>query len=496
MATSDPPKGGDGRDLRLLVAEDNEHDYVLLLLELRRGGYRPTGIRVDTAETMEAALAQPWDLVISDWSMPSFSALAVLGLLAKHGVPTPCIIMSGTVGEETAVKALQAGALDFVPKDRPFRLASAVERALAEAANRRARIAAENELRASEQRYRTVFEHAPEAILAYDLDTTTLLDANESAAKLFSAVRAEQLIRTARTVLSMPMQAGGASADLAREMAEQAKRGERVVREWNYVHADGHVIPCELRIVALAIGDRLIGRASIVDISDRKRLEEIRARTAELELQNRRIREANRLKSEFLANMSHELRTPLNAIIGFTELLYDGQVPEGAPQHHEFLGDILTSGRHLLQLINDVLDLAKVEAGKLEFRPEPVEPARLVGEVVSILRTTASGRRVRVEVEVDPSVDNISIDPNRFKQIAYNYLSNALKFTPEGGRVVVRVRPDATGHAGRGVAGFASRSRTAASASRRQISPSCSSSSSNSRAAPASAIRGPAWGSR
>src|SRR5688572_6588854 len=137
--------------------------------------------------------------------------------------------------------------------------------------------------------------------------------------------------------------------------------------------------------------------------------------------------------------MSHELRTPLNAIIGFSELLHDGQVQPDMPQYQEFLGDILTSGRHLLQLINDVLDLAKVEAGKLEFRPENVELGKVIGEVVAITRTTAASKRINVETEIDASIGPVKLDPNRLKQIAYNYLSNALKFTPDGGRVTIRV---------------------------------------------------------
>jgi PAS domain S-box-containing protein len=159
-------------------------------------------------------------------------------------------------------------------------------------------------------------------------------------------------------------------------------------------------------------------------------------------LQNRRINEANRLKSEFLANMSHELRTPLNAIIGFAELLFDGEVEPASPQHKEFLGDILASGKHLLQLINDILDLAKVEAGKLEFHPEPMDPKRLVGEVCAILRSTVAGKNLSITADVDPSLTDLVLDGARFKQILYNYLSNALKFTSEGGRVVVRVQPE------------------------------------------------------
>lgn len=147
---------------------------------------------------------------------------------------------------------------------------------------------------------------------------------------------------------------------------------------------------------------------------------------------------ASRYKSLFLANMSHELRTPLNAIIGFAELMYDGVVPPGSPQQKEFLGDVLTSGRHLLQLINDVLDLSKVEAGKLEFRPEPVDLDRIIGEVLAILRTTAAERRLVVDFEVDPAIGEVVLDPARLKQVLYNYVSNALKFTNEGGQVHIR----------------------------------------------------------
>src|SRR5262249_24812070 len=108
------------------------------------------------------------------------------------------------------------------------------------------------------------------------------------------------------------------------------------------------------------------------DVTDRKRLAEARRRAEELEVENRLAGEASRLKSDFLANMSHELRTPLNAVVGFAELLRDAKVGPVNPQQKEFLRDILTSSRDLLQLINDVLDLARVEAGKIEFRPSRV----------------------------------------------------------------------------------------------------------------------------
>jgi CheY-like chemotaxis protein len=113
-----------------------------------------------------------------------------------------------------------------------------------------------------------------------------------------------------------------------------------------------------------------------------------------------------------------------------------------AAKQQEFLGDILNSGRHLLQLINGVLDLAKVEAGKVEFHPEPLDPAQLVGEVVAILRTSASTRGIQVEAAIHPDLKELVIDPARLKQVLYNYLSNALKFSADGGRVAVRLTPE------------------------------------------------------
>ncbi len=172
------------------------------------------------------------------------------------------------------------------------------------------------------------------------------------------------------------------------------------------------------------------------------RTEQLAAANQELEAFSRQLEQANRLKSEFLANMSHELRTPLNAIIGFAELMHDGQVGQVSDLHKEFLGDILSSSHHLLQLINDVLDLAKVESGKMEFRPEPVDLSRIVGQVLETLKSLAAKNRIHIDAEIDPSLGGLYIDPGKLKQVLYNYLSNAIKFTPEGGRVALRIRPE------------------------------------------------------
>jgi signal transduction histidine kinase/CheY-like chemotaxis protein len=182
------------------------------------------------------------------------------------------------------------------------------------------------------------------------------------------------------------------------------------------------------------------------EVTERRALaERLHRQNTDLEQQSRRAQEATRLKSEFLANMSHELRTPLNAIIGFAELMHDGKVGTVSAPHQECLADILTSSRHLLQLINDVLDLSKVEAGKMEFRPERVELAKLVGEVRDILRGLSAKKRIALAIEIDPALDEVVLDPGKLKQVLYNYLSNALKFTPEGGRVTLAARRERGG---------------------------------------------------
>jgi PAS domain S-box-containing protein len=185
--------------------------------------------------------------------------------------------------------------------------------------------------------------------------------------------------------------------------------------------------------------------AAVSDITERKHLEEqLRSQNEALEEQNRRANDASRLKSEFLANMSHELRSPLNGIIGFTELLYDGKLGPLPERPREFLGRIHSSATHLLQLINGVLDLSKVEAGLLEFRPERVSLSRVIQEVTGVLGTLAAEKQTRIETEIDASVEEVVSDPGRLRQILYNYLSNALKFTSMGGKVVVKAKSEGT----------------------------------------------------
>ncbi len=172
----------------------------------------------------------------------------------------------------------------------------------------------------------------------------------------------------------------------------------------------------------------------------------VRLRTSELTELNRRLGEnnqellrASRMKSEFLANVSHELRTPLNAIIGFTELLLDPKHEVSARERGEYLEDILSSGRHLLDLINDLLDLSKIEAGKMSLHLEEFVAEDVVDEALTMIQNVARMKGVAVSSSCEPGLPAIFADAAKTKQILYNLLSNAVKFTPERGRVSVGV---------------------------------------------------------
>jgi PAS domain S-box-containing protein len=236
-------------------------------------------------------------------------------------------------------------------------------------------------------------------------------------------------------------------AEVTRTFRSAVEGQHDYVCQYRVVWPDGSVHWLAARAKVRHEGGRATRMLGVVaEVTQQRLAEEARLKAERLEAENRQIIEANRLKSQFLANMSHELRTPLNAIIGFADLLEGGAVPVDSDKHRQFLGHIGTSGRHLLQLINDVLDLSKVESGKFEFVPEPVHLPALVQEVRDILDPSLQRKQLDFTVELDPEVHELVLDPARLRQVLYNYVSNAIKFTPARGRVTVRARPEGAEH--------------------------------------------------
>jgi signal transduction histidine kinase len=169
---------------------------------------------------------------------------------------------------------------------------------------------------------------------------------------------------------------------------------------------------------------------AVIAIENVRLFTEIQDKTQQLEI-------ANRHKSEFLANMSHELRTPLNAVIGFSEVLIERMFGEINPKQEEYLQDILSSGKHLLSLINDILDLSKIEAGRMELEAQPFDLPAALDNALTLIKERAARHSIGLEVHVEAQIGEIVADERKVKQVLLNLLSNAVKFTPEGGKITM-----------------------------------------------------------
>jgi PAS domain S-box-containing protein len=707
-----------GKPLHVLIVEDSEEDSLLLLRELKRGGYDVEFERVETATAMLSALAQKtWDLILSDYSLPQFNAPQALDILKSSDLDLPFIIISGTIGEETAVAALKAGANDFLVKGQFARLGPAIERELREAESRRERRRAEDQLKYQAR----LLRHINDAVIATD-DQLRITAWNRAAEKMYGWASEEVMGRNVSEILS-DAPSDGQRAEAGEFLKESiASRSERIYRRKDgrniYVEAnmialtdaqgrmtgfvsvdrditerkqaeqeieslanladentgpvlrfarDGRLLYANpasadlLRMWDCKVGDRppeeiqLIVYKSLViapsqeievvhgdkiealmfvpivardyvnvygrDITERKRAEEkirhqlqqlsalraidmaisstfdmktslavlldrvvsqlgvsavavllfnqatltfdyiaghgfaspgiqqtrlrigeglagraalqrraihvpnlaqtdddflrarslaaeafvayyalpliakeelkgvleifhraelhpssewleflealvgqatiavdnaqlfenlqrsktelevrVARRTDELHRMNIELESANRAKDEFLANMSHELRTPLNSIIGLSESLLEQR--RGSLNDHQArsLQTIEASGRHLLDLITDILDLSKIEAGKFEFRPQLVLVDDLCRSSLAFINSQAVKKSIAVTYQNETLVASISADPRRLKQILINLLSNAVKFTHENGKVTLQVQ--------------------------------------------------------
>jgi PAS domain S-box-containing protein len=305
----------------------------------------------------------------------------------------------------------------------------------------------EREVKDNEQRYRDLFDRAPIAFEETDRDGV-IRRFNQAVCSLLKCPPDQILGRKAWDFVT-PDQQDNFRQAMTDRIADGVESG---AFECDYMLDDGSRISVEIRENLIrGDGGEITGVVcSLLDVTERN-LAAVAARKVSqyaMELRNKneqlaRALEAARLateaKSRFLAGVSHELRTPLNGIIGFSEMMYDAKLGPVSADHKDVLSDILTSARHLLQLINDILDLSKVEAGKMEFHPESTRIDTLVYEVRDVVRPLAEKKGLQLTIAIQDEFTAV-VDQARFKQVLYNYLSNAVKFTPENGRVEVRVR--------------------------------------------------------
>jgi PAS domain S-box-containing protein len=307
---------------------------------------------------------------------------------------------------------------------------------------------AARELAAIGQRFSLLLEAAPDAILEVDAQGRIVL-ANSEAERLFQRERGELVGLPVEALLPERFR-GGHTAHRDHYGARPVRRPMGAGLDLFAVRKDGTEFAVDINLSPLPEGPEE-GHVMCVlrDVSQRrgheesirvlnqrleKRSSELASANQELSERNQEVERANRLKSEFLASMSHELRTPLNTILGFSELLSEQNAGPLNDKQKRFLTHIQRDAGHLLELINDVLDLSKIEAGRLELRLEKFPMAVAVAEVLTSIRPLVATKSLRLDSDLDTRL-RLQADRLRFKEILYNLLSNAIKFTPPGGRV-------------------------------------------------------------
>ncbi len=468
--------------LRVLYAE---HDPADVDLTLRHLSAHAPHVQVTTVETGAATLqrleAEEYDLVLLDYRMLDLSGLEILQEMRDRGIRVPVVMVTGYGDEETAVQALKLGALDYVVKRDGYltQLFSVIENAVIQQA----------------------LANEKDALLTLNglaKKVASILDLNELLSQVASA--AMTLLRADHSLVSrlsddgvelIPAAWHGIPDEVAwrlRCRVGQDVLGQAAVRQQAVSVRDirrqeasfyrdlavcnevGGVLGAPMLARGKLLGVLTVSTAgprtftvleealltalaahAAVGIENAQLLTQVKRHAAELEHRvqertlelasaNQRLEMASRHKSQFLANMSHEFRTPLNSIMGFSEILLDPSFGPLTEKQARFVQNIQVSGQHLLSLINDLLDLSKVEAGKIELRPETFECREAIHAALSEIQPQADQKQLELRSQMDDAPSTIVADPVRFKQILLNLLSNAVKFTLKDGRITVTAR--------------------------------------------------------
>src|ERR1700722_1607356 len=493
----------------ILVIDDSVTFRETLRQALEGAGYT---VRAATTgeEGLRIAAAQRPGAVIVDSVMPGIDGATVIRRLRLDTAlrSVPCLLLTGSENDDVELRALEAGADAFVRKDEDIevilaRLGAVLRSASTSVADHTAsllgpkRILAVDdsatyleELSANlrEEGYDVVPARSGEealdllAVQSVDCILLDLLMPGLSGRETCQRIKAVPIVRdiplimvTAdedRTALFDALEAGAddyiqkstefevlkarVRAQLRRKQFEDDNRRNRMDLHKMQIEAT------EAR-AARVLAD---SRAELLSMLEQKNqaLEsantELQTRQLEIVQTNRELVSASNAKTEFLATMSHELRTPLVAILGFSDILKTGKSGELAPRQREYVGYIGDSGTHLLSLINDILDVSKIEAGKVELDLEPVDLDELLTNTVAIVRERAVARGIRLEVSGTGRSEATLVDRRRLNQIAYNLLSNAVKFTSDAGRVSLQASLVDRHQAATGLPGFESGVRT------------------------------------
>jgi PAS domain S-box-containing protein len=412
--------------IEILHLEDDANDAELILERLLEAAI-PCNVTLarNRSDFLAALERRGWNLILSDYSLPDIDGLAALKYAVEEAPGTAFIFVTGAMGEDLAVETLKRGATDYILKHRLERLGPCVRRALRETEERDKRGRAE-------LNYRRLFETARDGVLLLDGETGTIVDANPAVESILGYGRDEMLGKKAW------------EASPFRNVSE-CQDAFRTLQEKEYVHygdvplqaQSGARIDVELTGIAFQADKKMV-RLTVRDITERKQFQNMVQKNVELQ-------SANVAKDRFLASMSHELRTPLNAIIGFTGTLLMKLPGPLTEEQTKQLQTIRSSAKHLLSLINDLLDLARIESGKIDLNIEPVVLQGVLAEVRSTLVPLAEKKGLELKVTAPQPEVVLRTDRRALSQILLNLTSNAIKFTEKGEVRIVLNRESADG---------------------------------------------------
>ena len=426
------------KPLRVLIVEDSEDDAEIIVYQLERGGYAPIYQRVDNAAAMSLALEQQqWDIVLADHSLPRFSGTAALALLQEQGLDLPFIIISGSIGDEIAVAAMKAGAHDYLMKENLSRLVPAIERELQEATSRRERQQIQSELRESEDRWQLALRGANDGIWDWNIKTSEVFFSSRWKEMLGYAEDEIADRFDAWAKLVHPDDAAAVNQALQDHFG---KKTQFYSIEHRLLCKDGSYkwILSRGQVLWDDAGNAIRMIGSHTDISTTKQME------VKLRQQAESLAQANRIKDEFLAVISHELRTPLNSILGWSQMLRSRKFDQAAVARA--LETIERNAKLQKQLIEDLLDTSKMIQGQFNIQASQISLVPIVEAAIETIQAAAQAKAIELNCAIDDSVGLVNGDANRLQQVLWNLVSNAVKFTPAGGRVEVRLSVE--GHRG------------------------------------------------
>jgi len=425
-----------GKFLRVLLIEDSDDDAQLLLRELRRSGYDAEFERVETAEAMQVILTEKtWDLILSDYTMPKFSALGALEVLKASRLDLPFIIISGTIGEETAVAALKAGANNFLSKGSLAKLGLVIELELREAEIRRERKQAEQALQTSEELFGTAFHHSPVGICITTLDGK-LQNVSQSLLDMLGFTRAE-LEGKHFNDITHPDDLELGKDDVGRMMAGKIPS---VSFEKRYLHKSGAPI---WALVSSSLLRNSSGQPAhfithILNMTERKQAEEVlRAKNEEIKIMSQQLWQTAKLATmgELAASIAHELNNPLATISLRTEMLI-AQFSLHDPQSKS-LQIIDAELKRMSTLVANLLQFSRRSSAQIST----IDLREEVTNTLELIRYHLHKYNILTVQEFSPETPLIQVDRQQLRQVFLNLFTNAADAMPKGGTLTIRTWP-------------------------------------------------------